>query len=448
MNELTKPNAAAQGDSGDAAKTPTAGMDDACEMCLDLIPLVRDGAASEASRAWVRAHTAGCESCWEALAQSAPPTPAPTPDEALLRKRIQAGIIARLALFLLVGLFFGLNLSLAVGFEYNLVFLPAIGLLARLFCGRMWYWAPIVVAVSNAISQIITAPMGHYSPPLLVLGGLLLGAVCGGLCLAGAGIANLLKMAFGRRQQEASEDKPKNRRVLAGVGGILLPLLLVVGCACASGFGVLAQLSRLRVESALRATYPGVDLRVDNAGGYTQWNNSLYRFYHVSLPSHPEGLGTVETAWGGVLIGDVGNVAAAIVSSLLTREMETRAWAALESSDLAGEVGVWLAYLKNYPYGPDAFKLLDDPFATVAQAGDDASAEVTISLVTSNADTSEATARQILKRVNAVMKANGLPFDTYEIVIYQNAAGRFSPDTPLHYPGESRHYQMRADELE
>ncbi len=43
-----------------------------CEICMDLIPLVRDGAASEESREAVEAHIAECPDC-RAFYRQGPP---------------------------------------------------------------------------------------------------------------------------------------------------------------------------------------------------------------------------------------------------------------------------------------------------------------------------------------------------------------------------------------
>lgn len=43
-----------------------------CDMCLDLMPLVRDGVAGTDSRAAVEAHIAQCESCREIFEQGSP----------------------------------------------------------------------------------------------------------------------------------------------------------------------------------------------------------------------------------------------------------------------------------------------------------------------------------------------------------------------------------------
>ena len=46
-----------------------------CDICRDLLPLVRDGVASEASRRAVEDHVAHCEACRQLWGEEAPPPP-------------------------------------------------------------------------------------------------------------------------------------------------------------------------------------------------------------------------------------------------------------------------------------------------------------------------------------------------------------------------------------
>lgn len=76
-----------------------------CEVCMDLIPLVRDSAASPDSCRLVEEHTASCPSC-RALLKEAPPVPqTPPPVLGQVRRRLRALLLT--ALFL--GLFFGID---------------------------------------------------------------------------------------------------------------------------------------------------------------------------------------------------------------------------------------------------------------------------------------------------------------------------------------------------
>lgn len=83
-----------------------------CEMCMDLMPLVRDGVASGDSRASVEAHIAACEACRAAYAGEIPPEP--DADKAIRKtiKRMQAVSAAVLAVLVIwavvtMSMFFG-----------------------------------------------------------------------------------------------------------------------------------------------------------------------------------------------------------------------------------------------------------------------------------------------------------------------------------------------------
>ena len=76
-----------------------------CEVCMDLIPLVQDGAASPDSCRLVEEHTAVCPRCL-GLLKEVPPVPAsPPPVLKQVRRRLRAQLLT--ALFL--GLFFGID---------------------------------------------------------------------------------------------------------------------------------------------------------------------------------------------------------------------------------------------------------------------------------------------------------------------------------------------------
>lgn len=74
-----------------------------CDVCLDLMPLVRDGVASEDSRGAVEAHIAGCESCRNLYAGEK--LPAADREKALSKavKRVQAVSIGVLIVIVLLG---------------------------------------------------------------------------------------------------------------------------------------------------------------------------------------------------------------------------------------------------------------------------------------------------------------------------------------------------------
>ena len=82
-----------------------------CQICLDLIPLVRDGVASEESCEAVRAHIASCPQC--AAVYEDPIFN--TADHRALLNRLVRKTQMFCAMLMMFGMFFGLTLTAGSG---------------------------------------------------------------------------------------------------------------------------------------------------------------------------------------------------------------------------------------------------------------------------------------------------------------------------------------------
>ena len=199
-----QPAAPAPG-SGPAGKTPPVGEDPGalppegpppanalpdlpCEACRDLIPLVQDGAASDASVQLVAQHIAHCRDC-RAFWQAGAPAAAPDDGKVLSRihRRLRLVLAAALAAGALVA--FWLN-TYAYRLEYSVVILPVVGALGCLLLRRRWYFAPPAVAALGFVWHLV-ATDGWQDPLVFAVG-------YGLLCLLGALAAKLLVYAFGK----------------------------------------------------------------------------------------------------------------------------------------------------------------------------------------------------------------------------------------------------------
>lgn len=87
-------------------------FDISCEVCRDLMPLVRDGVASADSEALVRAHTERCGGCRTMLESETPPEHS-MPDDARVLRRLRWRLLAQSVLFALVGVLGALWLTSA-----------------------------------------------------------------------------------------------------------------------------------------------------------------------------------------------------------------------------------------------------------------------------------------------------------------------------------------------
>lgn len=167
-----------------------------CDVCRDLIPLVRDEVASEDSVALVREHVAHCPACLAELGEAAAPVPS---DGAALQK-VRRAISLRVWALVALGVALGLSLRLDESFLYNLFFMPAVGALLYLFGGKKWYFGPCVIAAAGGFCRLAVFLLTGEGGVGLPEAGLcaLAGLACGLLALLGGGIAALFRYAFGR----------------------------------------------------------------------------------------------------------------------------------------------------------------------------------------------------------------------------------------------------------
>lgn len=164
-----------------------------CEICKDLLPLVEDGVASEASRAAVQAHLAHCPDC-RALAGGALP-PVPAPDGAALLRRARRTLRGFALVALLAGALFGMGLSGSMEMFYNSLLMPAMGAAAYF----VWRWRaaavlpPLLAGMSLACWGL---RWGWGLEPAPLPGYLIWAAIYCVLALVGVAIAGLFHFAL------------------------------------------------------------------------------------------------------------------------------------------------------------------------------------------------------------------------------------------------------------
>ena len=124
-----------------------------CDLCMDLIPLVKDGVASEDSVAAVKNHIASCEACRILLNGEAPPPVDAVRSFEKFHRRLQIST----AMVLMFGIFFGLSLTAGSGVFYNTIIMPIIGVLGYLIFQRQ---ALVTIPVLLFITHFVTNLLG------------------------------------------------------------------------------------------------------------------------------------------------------------------------------------------------------------------------------------------------------------------------------------------------
>lgn len=122
-----------------------------CDMCRDLIPLVRDGVASRDSREAVLAHLEKCPECSGVFRGELPPANRGEQTFGKLMQRVRLFM----AMLLMFGILFGISLTAGSGLFYNVVLMPVIGAVGYyLFRWKAVYRLPVLLTVTHFLSNL------------------------------------------------------------------------------------------------------------------------------------------------------------------------------------------------------------------------------------------------------------------------------------------------------
>ena len=160
-----------------------------CDMCIDLMPLVQDGVASDDSRNAVLRHLQECPDC-RALYEGE--IPAPSKSHELLGK-VQRRAQLFSAMIMMFGIFYGLMLTAGSELFLNVIIMPIIGGLGYyLFRWKGLYIIPSLLLVTH----IVTNYLGLGSEVLEPMGLFMWTAIYCGVALVGFVISALLHFVF------------------------------------------------------------------------------------------------------------------------------------------------------------------------------------------------------------------------------------------------------------
>ena len=164
-----------------------------CEMCRDLMPLVRDGAASEDSREAVLEHLETCPDCRSLYERDLPVVHSGEQIFQKVKRKVQvfAGML------LMFGILFGLSLTAGSSIFYNVVLMPAIGAVGYfLFRGKALYVLPVLLTLTHFVTNL--AGMGKEQLDLYSL--LVWSGLYSLFALLGVVIAALLHFVFRKEE--------------------------------------------------------------------------------------------------------------------------------------------------------------------------------------------------------------------------------------------------------
>ncbi|MGO3751671.1 MAG: zf-HC2 domain-containing protein [Peptoniphilaceae bacterium] len=178
-----------------------------CDICLDLIPLVKDDIASGDSRDAVREHLKHCDTC-KGLYDDIDNSKGEMDDNRVISKiKKRLYFISIATIFL--GAILGLALTEGIGMFYNVLIMPSIGAIGYFALSKKSYYVPITlfgfVYIWLLIKFIGEGMLSHAPFISAILTPAYWALIYSGLSVIGIIIAFLLKIAF--RKEKKNEEK-------------------------------------------------------------------------------------------------------------------------------------------------------------------------------------------------------------------------------------------------
>lgn len=226
-----------------------------CDVCMDLIPLVRDGVASEDSKNAVDRHICNCPQC-AAFAVEMPPAV----DENKAFHALRSKMRLFFAMLMAFGIVFGLSLTAGSNLFYNTLIMPVVGAIGYgIFGWKALYTLPLLLLVSHAFTNYMGMGAEFLDlPSLLLWTGLY--AIFAALGSVAAGLIHLLF----RKGEKKMKLSPK--KVIA----LILALALVGGLGWFSnslvGNPISKMLAQNAVEEYLEEHYADTDFYCEKLG--------------------------------------------------------------------------------------------------------------------------------------------------------------------------------------
>ena len=176
-----------------------------CDVCLDLIPLVRDQVASDDSNALVFEHLKTCENC-KAEFEDTNIYSQNTIDDKKIIQNIRKSLFLTGLVFIVGGALLGVYLSNSMSMFYNFLIMPIVGGCGYLILKEKWIFIPIGIFIlsyvwlfiQNIFEGILSSgfQIEIFWMPLFFSG------IYAGLTILGTVIVSLLKFAFKKEGTE------------------------------------------------------------------------------------------------------------------------------------------------------------------------------------------------------------------------------------------------------
>ena len=251
-----------------------------CNVCLDLMPLVKDKVASDDSEMLVAKHIENCESC-KALFSSEEIDREYKVDDRKVISNIKSKIISIGLIILIIGGLLGIYLSNSQGMFYNVLIMPCIGIAGCVLLRKKYYWVPVGIFTLSYLGIIIQSLLEDIEwlgrMPELFIMPLFLSIIYTILVGIGTAIGALFGYAFGK---ESKQTMPWIKRFIAGILGIFLMGIVLWGANDLLGNPISAAFATHKVKEYVAEKYPELDLEVGKAH-----YNFKFKTYGVDVSS-------------------------------------------------------------------------------------------------------------------------------------------------------------------
>lgn len=170
-----------------------------CDVCLDLMPLVKDNVASQASKILVEEHIKQCEECKELYISFV--NEEIIMDDTNVIKKIKKQIFIFTLVIIIIASMVGLALSETMGMFYNILIMPSIGVLGYIILKDKSYFILVSLFVFSFIwffIKYIGEGILNQGLMTIITFPIFWSAIYTGLCGIGLIIGFLLNYAFGK----------------------------------------------------------------------------------------------------------------------------------------------------------------------------------------------------------------------------------------------------------
>lgn len=164
-----------------------------CDICMDLMPLVNDGVASDDSTQAVMHHIQSCERCKGLYKGALPP-----PNTQRIKGKLRRKLFYVALCLIVIGTVYGLAIAAGQFMFYNAFIMPAIGALGYFALKKQSYFALVFVFLSVYLRWLWDS-LGYLAQGSIVqafVPPLWWALIYTGLCGLGLVIAALLHFGF------------------------------------------------------------------------------------------------------------------------------------------------------------------------------------------------------------------------------------------------------------